>query len=104
MNLKIVDLSKVDGASCEKAMGFATTNENYQGLLKVIARYKNAINNLNPKVKSDLKNLKERNWLDFVPIVSSFRGLDRRNQRRSVEKTYKNLTQGLEASQPLPLL
>lgn len=54
LGLSVFELSKLDKVSCKNNMGFLTTNENISGLNRVVTRYKNAVNELNPKIKNDL--------------------------------------------------
>lgn len=54
LGLSVFEISKFDKVSCKNNMGFLTTTENINGLNRVVSRYKNAINELNPKIKNDL--------------------------------------------------
>lgn len=79
-DLKVFELSKIDGQSCERTMGFATTDNAFQGLLKVISRYKKAMNSLSPKIKNDLNS-------EF----SNVDGFCQEKDQKALELTYKAL-------------
>lgn len=79
-DLKVFDLSKLDAQSCERSMGFATTEEAYKGLLKVVARYKKAMSGLNPKIKNDLN-------AEF----SNVDGFCQEKDQKALDLTYKAL-------------
>lgn len=80
VDLKVFDLSKLDGQSCERAMGFATSDVAFQGLLKVVNRYKKAMNGLSPKIKNDLNS-------EF----SNVDGFCQEKDQKALELTYKAL-------------
>lgn len=54
LGLSVFEMAKLDKVSCASNMGFLTTNENINGLMRVVSRYKNAVNELSPKIKNDL--------------------------------------------------
>ncbi len=54
LDLEVLDLFAYDGKSCGTKLGVLTTKENVLGFDRVIARYKKAVNELNPKLKAEL--------------------------------------------------
>ncbi len=80
LNMNVLDLSSIDNSSCERAMGFTTSEQLYKGLLKVISRYKSAMATINPKIKADLN-------LEFSNVDSFCQEKD----QKALELTYKAL-------------